>query len=431
MLIPVHGQSRSIFVICALLTCLGSAGRRGIIARTPPMGWMSWQAFRCSTNCAKRPTHCVNDELYVEMGKRLAGEGYLKAGYSFVSIDDCWAEKRGSGRDFDSGKILPDPVRFPHGLEYVSRSLRRLNVTFGLYYDIGELTCAKYPGSAGHFDTDVRALVDWGVGYIKVDGCNVHNDSYERDYTHFGDELRAMSNIVYSCSWPAYIHTKDELESRKPYQQMVAAHCNLWRNWHDIQCNWNSLRSIIDHFGDNSKFLASVGGPGHWNDMDMLLVGEDCITHDEARIQMAIWAIMASPLIMGNDLRTVDDINKGILLNKEAIAISQDPLGKPGYRITPKSDIEIWFRQLQDGQMAVTLLNKGLAAEKLLRFRDLPLFDVGKNRSVSLQCNVRDIFQKKNLGLIVEQLFSALAPRSCLFLRLDCSVVSIAIEETL
>ena len=409
--------------LAAFLLSLAASGEglmQTRLAQTPPMGWMSWQAFRCNVNCAAQPSHCVNEALYVEMGQRLAKDGYLAAGYSFVSIDDCWADKNGTGRDPETGIIRADPLRFPRGLGYISNSLRSNKVTFGLYYDIGTETCAKYAGTAGHIDTDVQALVDWGVGYIKVDGCNVQNNNYERDYTLFGHTLRSKSDIVYSCSWPAYVHPKGDVEEGKPYQKMIDAECNLWRNWHDVECNWNSLRSIIDHYGDNSKFLATVAGPGHWNDMDMLLVGETCITHDEARIQMAIWSIMASPLIMGNDLRTVDEENRETLLNKDAIAVSQDPLGKPGYRLSSKGDAEVWFRQLQHKDMAIVLLNKGTVQTNVtLQLSQLPTLRPGNVDEIS--CQGRDIFAKKDLGKLQRQITSSLKPHSCLFVRLRCS----------
>ena len=163
-------------------------------------------------------------------------------------------------------------------------------------------------------------------------------------------------DIVYSCSWPAYIGSN---ESEKPFSTFIADGCNLWRNWDDIQCNWNSLSSIIDDWGDWGPVLTTYAGPGHWNDPDMLLIGNDCITDAEARTQMAIWSIIAAPLIMGNDVRNLTASTLAILSNEHAIAVNQDVLGKQGLRLTASNVSEqVWARPLHDGSVAVGLYNK-------------------------------------------------------------------------
>lgn len=176
-----------------------------------------------------------------------------------------------------------------------------------------------------------------------------------------GAALQATGrNITYSCSWPAYLGGD---ESSKPFDAMVDAGCNLWRNWIDIQCNWGSLSSIIDHWGQYGAVLQSSAGPGHWHDMDMLLIGNGCITTEEERTQMAIWSISASPLIMGNDLRNIPDDSKAILQNKDAIAVSQDPLGKMGIRLGDDAPTQVWSRELSGGAVAVALYNKNGAGD--------------------------------------------------------------------
>eukprot|EP00051_Salpingoeca_urceolata_P010832 m.133143 g.133143 ORF g.133143 m.133143 type:complete len:499 (-) comp16874_c0_seq4:137-1633(-) len=194
-----------------------------------------------------------------------------------------------------------------------------------------------------------------GVDYLKVDGCG-DRSYYPTGYPKMGKALvNSGRDIVYSCSWPAYLGND---EASKPYDVMIASHCNLWRNWRDIQCNWGSLSSIIDHWGDYGPVLAKYAAAGHFNDPDMLLIGNDCITDVEAATQMAIWSIIAAPLIMGNDLRNITASQKEILLNKDAIAVNQDSLVQQGLRITPKGDTEVWARNLSDGSVAVGLYNK-------------------------------------------------------------------------
>ena len=161
---------------------------------------------------------------------------------------------------------------------------------------------------------------------------------------------------MFSCSWPAYLGGN---ESTKPWAAMIAAGCNSWRNWEDIQCGWSSLTQIIEHWGAFGKELASWAGPGHWHDPDMLLIGNQCLTLPEEQTQMALWSISAAPLIMGNDLRNITAASKAVLLNKGAIAVSQDTLGKMGHRLNVSADgkTQLWARQLTGGAVAVGAYN--------------------------------------------------------------------------
>lgn len=204
---------------------------------------------------------------------------------------------------------------------------------------------------------DAQTFADWGVDYLKLDGCFNDKQSYVTGYPAAGAALQATGrDIVYSCSWPAYLGGN---ETAKPFAAMVDAGCNLWRNWRDIQCHWDSLSSIIDHWGDYASILQATAGPGHWHDMDMLLIGNGCVSTDEEKTQMAIWSISASPLIMGNDLRRVPDDSKAILQNADAIAVSQDSLGRMGTRISEDVSLQVWARELSEGKVAVALYNKG------------------------------------------------------------------------
>jgi len=270
-------------------------------------------------------------------------------------MDDCW-EQKNPPRD-SQGRLVADPTRFPSGMKSLGDYMHTQGVQFATYTAESTLTCGGYPASEGHEDIDAQTFADWGVDYMKVDGCG-STSYYPTGYPLMGSALNSTGrDIIYSCSWPAYLGT-DETTKTTCYQTMIDIGCNLWRNWDDIQCDWSSLSSIIDHYGDYGAYLQQWAGPGHWNDPDMLLIGNDCITDDEARTQMAIWSILAAPLIMGNDLRAVVPNHSKILLNSEAIAVDQDPLGKQGLRMTPKGPSEIWARNLQDASLAVGLFNK-------------------------------------------------------------------------
>jgi hypothetical protein len=231
-------------------------------------------------------------------------------------------------------------------------------LSFAMYTAESTETCGGYPASANHESIDANTFASWGVDYLKVDGCGP-NDYYPYGYQAMGAALEASGrDIVYSCSWPAYI---GDNETEKPFNTFIMDGCNLWRNWDDIQCDPGSLFSIIDHWGDYGDSLAPYAGPGHWHDADMLLIGNNCISTDEERTQMAIWSIIASPLIMGNDPRNISAASKAILTNTDAIAVSQDVLGQMGLRLDNSSSVQgqRWYRVLANGDVAVGLLNRG------------------------------------------------------------------------
>lgn len=202
-------------------------------------------------------------------------------------------------------------------------------------------------------------------------------------------------------------------EASKPFGLFIEAGCNLWRNWHDIQCSFSSVLSIVDHWGNYSAALASAAGPGHWNDPDMLIVGNDCVSPDEAQTQFAIWSIVAAPLIMGNDLRNVTDAGRQILLNEEAIAIDQDPLGRPGGRISPYGTTEVWARPLSGGDLAVVLLNKNINQTTMT-------LDMGQLNLTSAEAVVHNIYERRTVGVIsrARSMPFAVPPHGCAFLRL-------------
>eukprot|EP01059_Diplonema_ambulator_P032224 TRINITY_DN621_c0_g2_i2.p1 TRINITY_DN621_c0_g2~~TRINITY_DN621_c0_g2_i2.p1 ORF type:complete len:397 (+),score=118.11 TRINITY_DN621_c0_g2_i2:48-1238(+) len=354
------------------------------LAPTPPMGWMSWEIFRCEVDCVNHNESCINEYLYKTMTDELVSGGYLAAGYNGIHLDDCWMRKT-PPRD-SQGRLFPDPQRFPSGFQALGDYMHQKGVKFAVYTAESATTCAGYPASKGYEKIDADTFASWGVDYVKVDGCG-DAQYYPTGYPLMGNSLvNSSRDIVYSCSWPAYLGND---ETKKPYEQFIAAHCNLWRNWADIQCNWNSLSSIIEHWGEYGSTLQKYAAPGHWNDPDMLLIGNTCITEDEARTQMAIWSISAAPLIMGNDLRIVPDAHKTILLNAEAIAVDQDKLGKMGIRISTSTTGQVWARQLSDG-WAVALYNPSAATAKIT----FHFSSVG----ITTAMNIRDLWAHKDLG---------------------------------
>ena len=281
--------------------------------------------------------------------------GYVAAGYTGIHMDDCWEEKH-PPRDPKTGRLRPNATRFPSGLAALGDYIHSKGATFGLYTAESPSTCGGYPASANNEALDAKTFAEWGVDYMKVDGCGP-KDYYAGGYKAMGEALQASGrDIVYSCSWPACINGGNE--TKQPFATFINDGCNLWRNWNDIQCNWASLSSIIEHWGMYGEALVPYAGPGHWHDMDMLLIGAHCVTEDEEKTQMAIWSISASPLIMGNDLRNVSEASKAILLNKHAVAVSQDPLGQMGRRLDAESSpTQVWARNMANGDVAVALYN--------------------------------------------------------------------------
>ncbi|CAH2089716.1 unnamed protein product [Euphydryas editha] len=311
------------------------------------MGWLTWQRFRCITDCEKYPDECISENLIKRMADIMLDEGYLEAGYNYVGIDDCWLEKQ---RD-DNGRLVPDRNRFPNGMKAIADYLHKKGFKFALYQDYGNKTCMGYPGVLGHEATDIQSFVDWDVDYIKLDGCYVDTGKMDDGYPYFGKLMNESGRpMVYSCSWPAY--------QNKPNYASIANHCNLWRNWDDIQDSWSSLSRIMKWFAENQDDFAKYARPGQWNDPDMLLIGNFGLSLDQAKVQMAVWSILAAPLLMSVDLKTIRPEFKEVLLNRDIIAIDQDSLGRQGLRVWNKSNCEIWNRKLSDGSYAIAFVNK-------------------------------------------------------------------------
>jgi len=316
------------------------------LALTPPMGWMSWQRYRCIIDCDSYPDECISENLFKNVADLIASEGYKDVGYEYIIIDDCWMEFE---RDNVTNELVPDRQRFPGGIKALADYIHSKGLKFGIYEDYGTQTCQGYPGIIGYMELDAETFAKWGVDYVKLDGCYADYRAMDVGYPEFGRLLNETGRpMVYSCSWPFY----QELNGMMPNYEALKEHCNLWRNWDDIQDSYESLRYITNYFAANQSRIQPHGGSGHWNDADMLLIGNYGLTIDQSKTQMAIWAILASPLLMSNDLKNIRPEFKEILLNKEVIDVNQDVLGIQGLRKQIDKRIEIWVRPinpLKDG----------------------------------------------------------------------------------
>ena len=363
--------------LAALLLLLASAAgspppppprRRPAPLQRPSMGWLAWQQFRCITNCSATDVTCVNERLFRDHAALLASDGWLALGYDRVHIDDCAVA---AARDAVTHELPLDATRFPSGLAALAAAVRGHGVRLGVYGAESTHTCMRYPGSAGYEALDASVWAAAGVDHVKQDGCGSHA-YFPVGYPLLGAALDAApSPIVFSCSWPAY---EGEDEAAKNWSGFAAAGCVTGRNTDDVQCAWDGkpptngipLLPILDHYGDYSATLQAVtAATGFAMDGDTLLAGTTnqatgapCLTPDEERTQMAIYCIMALPLLMGNDLRSLRNESRATLQNPRAIAVSQDGGIVGGRRVSPKGAQEAWARNLSGGDVALLLWNK-------------------------------------------------------------------------
>ncbi len=318
------------------------------LAKTPPMGWNSWNKFESGINAA----------IVREMADAMVTSGMRDAGYVYLNIDDTWEGVRDANGNLGSNAKIPD-------MKGLADYVHSKGLKFGIYSSPGPRTCGEYPGSYGHERQDANTFAAWGVDFLKYDWCGARMIYADRDlrpvYQRMGDALEATGRpIVYSlCEYGA---GKVETWGAK-------AGGNLWRTTGDIQDSWPSMLGNIER----QSRTAPYGGPGHWNDPDMLEIGNGHMTDAEYRTHMTLWAMAAAPLLAGNDIRAMSPATRETLLNREAIAVDQDPLGK---QATPRKQgtLETWVKPLADGSVAVAVVNLGPAeADAVVRLADLGL----------------------------------------------------------
>ncbi|XP_072452402.1 alpha-N-acetylgalactosaminidase [Notamacropus eugenii] len=323
------------------------------LMRTPPMGWLAWERYRCNVNCEEDPDNCVSEDLFIEMADRLVEDGWIDLGYNHINIDDCWMACE---RD-ENGILVADPKRFPKGIKYLADYVHSRGLKLGIYGNMGNKTCMGYPGTTlDKVTLDAQTFANWTVDMLKLDGCFSSPEDRAQGYPAMAKALNATGRpIAYSCSWPAY---DGGLPPEVNYT-LLKDICNLWRNYDDIEDSWQSVLSIVDWFTKHQDMLQPVAGPGHWNDPDMLLIGNYGLSFEQAKAQMALWTIFAAPLFMSTDLRTISAQNMDILQNKLMIMINQDPLGIQGHKILKtKDNIEVFVRPLSKKARALVFFSR-------------------------------------------------------------------------
>jgi alpha-galactosidase len=315
----------------------------GKLAATPQMGWNSWNRFACN----------IDDKLIRETADAMVKTGLKDAGYQYINIDDCWHGQRDS-----HGDIQADKQRFPEGIKAVADYVHARGLKLGIYSDVGDTTCGHRPGSRGHEYQDAKTYAGWGVDYLKYDWCDSKGLNAVGAYTTMRDAIRAANRpILFSiCEWG----------DNKPWEWAPEVG-NSWRTTPDIYPCWDcemnhgswSQLGVL-RILDRQAGLRKYSGPGHWNDMDMLEVGMG-MSDDEDRAHFSIWAMMNSPLILGNDLRDMPQKTRSIVGNREVIAINQDPLGVQALRFYNQGAVEMWAKPLANDEWAFMILNRGEA----------------------------------------------------------------------
>jgi alpha-galactosidase len=328
------------------------------------MGWNSWNKFACD----------VSEQLIREIADAMVSSGLKAAGYQYVNIDDCWQVSRDA-----QGNIVADPARFPSGIKALADYVHGKGLKLGVYTDAGRLTCQKRPGSFDHELQDAKAYASWGVDYVKVDWCYSEGLDPEVQYAKFRGALaQAGRPIVFSiCNWGV----------KAPWR-WGSKTGNLWRTTGDISDKYDSMSLI----GFSQNGLEKFAGPGHWNDPDMLEVGNGGMDRDEYRTHMALWALLAAPLLAGNDLRSMSAETKEMLTNGDVLSVDQDSKGVQGRRIWEEGPLEIWAKPLADQSQAVGLFNRSEAALKMT----LDFKAIGFNGPAQ----VRDLWEHKDIGTV-------------------------------
>jgi alpha-galactosidase len=311
------------------------------LARTPPMGWNSWNKFQCN----------VDETIIRAMADAMATNGMKAAGYKYINIDDCWQGERNA-----RGFIQPDPVKFPSGIKALADYVHAKGLKLGIYSDVGYQTCGSHVASRDHEAQDAQTYAQWGVDYLKYDWCNHDGLEAQAAYTKMRDSLHAAGRpIVFSlCEWG----------SNQPWV-WAAKVGQLWRTTTDI---YPSFDRVLDHGSwqqwdvlriiDAQKPIREAAGPGHWNDPDMLEVGNG-MSESEDRAHFSMWCMLAAPLISGNNLANMAPETLAILDNKDVIAVDQDKLGVEGFPYTTNGTVELWFKPLTHGDWAMCALNRG------------------------------------------------------------------------
>ena len=376
------------------------------LALTPPMGWNSWNTFQ--TN--------ISEKLVMETVDAIIASGMKEAGYQYIVLDDGWMTKQ---RD-TNGNLVPDPKKFPHGMKALINYVHSKGLKFGLYNCAGTKTCAGYPGTRGYEYQDARFYARLGIDYLKYDWCYTDGIEAQEAYRTMSNALRVAGRpIVFSlCEWG----------ENKPWE-WAGSVGELWRTTGDIAAVFDGYsehatwkQTGVMPIIDQQEGLRKYAGPGHWNDPDMLEAGNG-MSENEDRAHFSMWCMLAAPLIAGNDVRKMSKATKGILTNKEVIAIDQDKAGIEGFKYKDADSLEVWAKPLQNGEWAICFLNRSHHPVQVnFNWKDELINDNIFKKTLNAKDNnykIRNLWTKSNEGDTQKPLEALLPSHDVIMLRLS------------
>jgi alpha-galactosidase len=387
----------AVYMVASLASAQGPSNPH--VAATPPMGWNSWNWF----------AEKVTDKDIRQAADLLVSSGMRDAGYTYVNIDDTWEGTRDAQGALHTNEKFPD-------MKALADYVHSKGLKIGIYSSPGSKTCARFEGSYGHEQQDADLYASWGIDYLKYDLCGFHRQMGEMAPDNKPEQDRIMRE-AYQKMYRALrntgrpiVYSLCQYGHDSSWQWAASVGGNMWRTTADIDPTFFRISQI----GREQAGLAKYAGPGHWNDPDMLEIGNGKLTPDENRTHMGMWAMLAAPLLAGNNLSQLTPEVTAILTNREILAIDQDPLGKQAERIFAEGPIEIWSRPLADGSHAIAIFNFG-EDESFLRGIKLHLQTAGAGSN----WKARDVWAGKDLGRITDDYPLRLKRHACLILRLS------------
>ena len=401
-----------LFISLLITAAYSEAQKRPELAETPPMGWNSWN-FHGKQD--------INEQIILETIDAIAEEGLLNAGYNYIVVDGGWRDTRlGPG-----GELLAHPVKFPNGIKPLTDYAHSKGLKFGVHVVPGTHDCGGDPvGGYGREEIHLKQFVEWGLDFIKMDLCKQTEDPCSAcQKTNGGwsestieETYRKWSSLLNECG-------RDILFSISAYQyrSWYPEVCNMARTTGDIQSrihrggalfnppdsSQNTVHYSVIDIAESNNLSSSKAGNGYWNDPDMIVTGEHGLSENEQESHFALWSIMSSPLFLGNDPRTMTEFEKKLILNREMIAVNQDPT-EQGKIVKNRNNTQVWAKKLKDGKMAVLLLNLAEGDKDI----QLDFKDVGLKNSIQ----IRDIINKKDLGEFTDSLTLTTETNQCRFL---------------
>lgn len=399
-------MKRLLFVFFVFLSVTSYAQKFPNLALTPPMGWNSWNTFQ--TN--------ISEKLVKDIADVMVSSGMKDAGYTYIVLDDGWMARE---RDAN-GNLVADPVKFPSGIKALADYIHAKGLKFGLYNCAGTQTCAGYPGTRGYEYQDARLYASFDIDYLKFDWCYTDGINAKEAYKTMSKALKTAGRpIIFSlCEWGG----------NKPWL-WAADVGHLWRTTGDIYAGWAGIKSngtwsanSVTRIIESQDSLRKYAGPGHWNDPDMLEVGNG-MKVSEDRAHFALWCMLAAPLIAGNDLRNMSAETREILTNKQVIAVNQDALGIQAYKYATADSVETWIKPLKNNEVAICFLNRSASSQKVnFNWKKRPINDKLSKTYINFnkaEYEVRDIETGKAKGKTTSVFEATIPSHDVVMIRLN------------